>query len=172
MVKINLGILNLFKGRVDGVRSKPLDGSYHLGVEGVLQGLALPLIDLLLNLGLVLSVREGGAGRSNGADLWSSRTYFYCCRQSSGSGASRDSLTADGDILDRRGKTCRLCSGRTGWRDRLEHILKTFLLLITGGAGNGGHLIAGDGGVIWQLLGLRHSALPFIVMVPCQGLGT
>ena len=95
MVKINLGILNLFKGLVDGVRSKPLDGGGHLGVEGVLKGLALPLIDLL-NLGLILSVREGGAGRPDGADLWSSQTYF-----------------------DRRGKTCRLCSGRTGWRDRL-----------------------------------------------------
>ena len=172
MIKVNLGILNLLDWLVGGVGGERGDFGGHLGHKLIDSGLALPLIDLLLNLGLVLSVREGGAGRSNGADLWSSRTYFYCCRQSSGSGASRDSLTADGDILDRRGKTCRLCSGRTGWRDRLEHILKTFLLLITGGAGNGGHLIAGDGGVIWQLLGLRHSALPFIVMVPCQGLGT
>ena len=88
MVKINLGILNLFKGLVDGVRSKPLDGGGHLGVEGVLKGLALPLIDLL-NLGLILSVREGGAWRSVWTSLWRSNFVTFGSRAAVGDGKWR-----------------------------------------------------------------------------------
>ena len=84
MVKINLGILNLFKGLVDGVRSKALDGGGHLGVEGVLQGLALPLIDLL-NLGLILSVREGVVWTS----LWRNNFVTFGSRAAVGAGEWR-----------------------------------------------------------------------------------
>ena len=80
VIKVHLGILNLFDWRlVDGVRGELGDPGGHLGHEIVHLRLALPLIDLL-NLGLVLGVREGGAGRPDGADLWSS--------DASGSGAT------------------------------------------------------------------------------------
>ena len=62
VVEVNLGILDLITGLVDGVGSEPLDGGGHLGVEVVLQGLVLHLIDKP-QLILVLAVREGGAWR-------------------------------------------------------------------------------------------------------------
>ena len=167
MIKVNLGILDLLDWLVGGVGGERGDFGGHLGHKMVDSGLALPLIDLL-NLGLLLSVREGGAGRPDGADLWSSQTNSYLCRQTSGSGATWDRLAADSDKLEGRvvEKTCRLCFGRTSWRDRLEHILKTLLLLITGGAGNGGHLTVVIGEVLGQLLGLGQLTLPLIVKVP------
>ena len=84
VIKIDLGILNLLDRFVGSVGGERGESGGHLGHEFVHSGLALPLIDLL-KLGLVLSVREGGAGCPDGADLWSSQTYSYCCRQSSGS---------------------------------------------------------------------------------------
>ena len=56
--------------------------------------------------------------------------------------------------------------GRTGWRDRLGRILKTLLLLVTGGAsdaGDGGHLIVVMDEVLKELPGL---ALPLIEIFP------
>ena len=82
MVKIDLGILNLSDWLVGGEGGERGDSGGHLGHEIVHLRLALPLIDLL-HLGLVLGVREGGAGRPDGADLWSSHA--------SGSRASRGS---------------------------------------------------------------------------------
>jgi len=85
VVEVNLGILDLITGLVDGVRSEPLDGGGHLGVEGVLQGLALPLIDIL-NLGLILSVREGGAWRPVWTSLWRSNFVTFGSRAAVGEG--------------------------------------------------------------------------------------
>ena len=69
MVKVNLGILKLLDGwLVDGVRGELGDLGGHLGHEFVHLRLAPPLIDLL-NLELILGVREGGAGRPDGAKL-------------------------------------------------------------------------------------------------------
>ena len=83
LVQVNLGLLNLLDWRlVGGEGGERGDPGGHLGHELVHPGLALPLIDLL-HLGLVLGVREGGAGRPDGADLWSSHA--------SGSRASRGS---------------------------------------------------------------------------------
>ena len=69
VVKVNLGILNLLDGwLVDGIRGELGNLGGHLGHDFVHLRLALPLIDLL-NLGLILGVREGGAGRPDGAKL-------------------------------------------------------------------------------------------------------
>ena len=62
MVEVNLEILNLLDWLVGGEGGKHGDSGGHL-----------PLIDLL-KLGLVLSVREGGAGRPDRANLDSSQT--------------------------------------------------------------------------------------------------
>ena len=70
MVKVDLGILNLLDWLVGGEGGERGDFGGHLGHEIVHLGLALPLIDLL-NLGLVLSVREGGVRRPDRAGLWS-----------------------------------------------------------------------------------------------------
>ena len=68
MIKINLWILNLLGWLVGGVGGERGDLGGHFRHEIVLSGLALPLIDLL-NLRLVLGVREGGAGRPDGAKI-------------------------------------------------------------------------------------------------------
>ena len=73
MIKIDLGILNFLDWLVDGVGGERGNFCGHLGHEFVLLGLALPLIDLF-NVRLVLSVREGGAGRPDRANLYSSQT--------------------------------------------------------------------------------------------------
>ena len=74
MVKVDLRILNLFAGLVGGIRSEPLDGGGHLGDKGVLQGLALPLIDNS-KLGLVSAVCEGGVWRPVWTSLRGFRTF-------------------------------------------------------------------------------------------------
>ena len=68
MVKVNLGILNLLDWLVSGEGGERGDFGGHLGHEFVHLRLAPPLIDLL-NLELILGVREGGTGRPDGAKL-------------------------------------------------------------------------------------------------------
>ena len=87
VIKIDLGILDLLDWLVGGVGGERGDFGGHLGHKMVDSGLALPLIDLL-NLGLLLSVREGGAGRPDWANLDRSQVTYLSCRQVSGSGAT------------------------------------------------------------------------------------